>query len=116
MTIINWSSKVNTKFFGYSVKPKENVVLTENLSGRIVGHRANTKDIMQISCSLLLTKDELSFFWDWFNNLLGQTAGAFYCSDLGFGSNQLFRFNSIPEQADTDQVYKTINLEIEQVF
>lgn len=116
MTRVNWSNNVNTKFYGYSAKPKDNVVLTENLSGRTVGHKANSKDVMQIKCSLLLTAEELSSFWSWFNNTLGQMAGAFYCADLGGSSTQLYRFLSVPELEGTDQVWKSINLEIEEVF
>lgn len=115
MIQVNFPSNVNTKFFGYKAKPKENVVLSEKLSGRTVGHRANTKDLMTITCSLLLNKTELSAFWEWFNNSLGQTSGAFFCSALG-KENQLYRFTSVPDPQDTDTVYTTLNLELQEIL
>lgn len=114
MILINWSSSVNTKFFSMSVKPKENTEKTEFLSGRQVSWKRNNKDIMQYKLKLNLTVGtELNAFWDWFNNDLGQTAGAFTCSALG---NKYYRFNSVPEPEDTDTTYRTLSLDIEEVY
>lgn len=112
MMISTWPN-INDKFYSYSAKPKENVVLTENLSGRVVGHKINSKDIMQMSCSIALTKEETKTFWYWFNNILGQTAGCFTCPAIG--SNK-YRFLSIPEPQDTDQTMTYLSLDIEEVF
>lgn len=114
MILTNWKSSVNTKFYSLSSKPKENTQNTEYLSGRVVAWKRNTKDILQISCKLMLKVDtELKDFWDWFNNDLGQTAGAFTCSALG---NKYYRFVSVPQPDDTDTVYRVLSLEIEEVY
>lgn len=114
MIQVNWNSNVNTKFFAFSDKPKDNVELTEYLSGRTVGYQRNTKKIMTFSCSLSLrVKDELPAFWNWFNDELGQTAGAFYCPALG---SKLYRFVSVPSPSDTTRTKRTLTMEIEEVY
>lgn len=116
MIAVNWPSQVNTKFFAGKRNAKENVELTENLSGRVVGHKINSKSLMKISVSLRMTKTEQSTFWYWFNNTLCQTSGYFYCSALGSNANQLYRFTSIPEADDTDQKANDFSMEIEEAF
>lgn len=119
MIKVNWNSNVNTNFYAYNTKPKNNITITENLSGRAVGYQANTKNIMVIKCSLRLSIQELNIFWSWFNDTLNQMAGSFYCSalDNALGkTNQLYRFTSIPEPEDTDLNYRDLSLEIEEVY
>ena len=110
-----WPSNINMKFYAGKKTPKENVELTENLSGRVIGHRINTKSLMKISCSIRLSKNEQLIFWDWFNNTICQTSGSFYCSGLG-SEEQLYRFTSIPDVQDTEQKYNELSLELEEVF
>lgn len=108
-----WPTTVNNRFFAYNEKPKDNVVLSEYISGRVVGYQRNTKKLKTIKCSIKLRiKDELPLFWTWFNDTLGQTAGAFSCAALG---NGLYRFTAIPEPANTDLKYRVLTLELEEV-
>lgn len=111
MTIVNWPTNVNQKFYAFNKKAKENVELTENLSGRTVGHKINTKNQMIFSCSLKVSKAEEDIFWNWFNDTLGQTAGYFYCAALG---TKLYKFISVPEPQDTNQTHRELSMEIEE--
>lgn len=114
MIFTNWKSGVNTKFYALSRQPKANTELTEYSSGRVVAWQKNTKKQFAISCSLMLrVEDELPLFWSWFNDELGQTAGAFKCEALG---DKYYRFTSVPSPSDTDTVYRVLNLEIEEVY
>lgn len=114
MTITNWSNSVNTKFFAYNNQPKENSVITENLSGRTVGYNVNTRNVMKIKCSIRLTvRTELPEFWRWYTTDLGGLSGAFTCTALG---NKNYRFTSVPSPEDTDLQYRVLNLEIEEVY
>lgn len=61
---------------------------------------------------MLNTSDELPTFWDWFNDILGQTAGAFSCGALGDG---YYRFIQIPDPEDTDTLNRVLSLELEEV-
>lgn len=109
----SWPTTINQKFYAFQENPKENVELSENLSGRIIGHKINSKSIMQYSFTIKFTKSELGAFWAWFNNILGQTSGAFTCSALGSG---FFRFTEIPSPEDTNQTYREISCKVEQFF
>lgn len=114
MIYVNWSNLVNKNFFSMSSKPKENTEITEFLSGRSASWKRNSKDIMTYTLKLRLeVGDELNAFWYWFNNQLGQTANAFICDAIG---PKLYRFVSIPEPQDTDTNYRTLELEIEEVY
>jgi len=113
MVVSNWPNTINKKFFGFNSKPKENTKLTQFISGRTVAYQANTKKIMTYNFSLSLNNTELAAFWTWFNDDLGQTAGAFSCDALG--SNN-YRFVSIPEPQDTDTNNRVLSLEVEEVF
>ena len=62
---------------------------------------------------LELTKEELALFWTWYNDVLGQNAGAFQCPALGDG---VYRFASVPSPEDTDQKSRVLSMEIEEVF
>lgn len=108
-----WPETINQKFYAFNENAKENIELSENLSGRIVGHKVNTKSIMQYSFSVKFTKSELGTFWAWFNNILGQTSGAFSCDALGSG---FFRFTEIPTPEGTNQTYREISCKVEQFF
>lgn len=116
MIQVNWPSNVNTKFYAGKRSAKENVELSKNLSGRVTGHKINSKDVMQFSVSLTLTKAEQRIFWNWYNNNLCQTAGYFYCAALDNNSEQLYRFTSKPDVQDTDQRKNEFQLEIEEAF
>jgi len=115
MIAVNWPSAVNTKFYAGKRKAKENIESSENLSGRVIGHKINSKSIMKISVCLTMTKSEQNSFWAWFNNTLCQTSGLFYCAALG-SEQQLYRFVSIPEQEDTNQLKNEFSMEIEEAF
>lgn len=112
MTISNWPETVNTRFFGYQKKPKENAIVSEFVSGRVSGYKKNSFLQFIHSCSLLLTKEETAEFWEWFEEM-GTTTGAFTCTALGSG---YFRFVSIPSPQDTDQMYTTLDMEIEDIY
>ena len=112
MTITNWSSEVNTKFYSYSKKPQDNTVVSSFISGRVTGFKRNTRQIMTFSCKLRVTKAEEDIFWIWVDQM-GACLGAWQCSDLGAG---YFRFVSVPSPDDTDQKYTVLNMEIEQVY
>lgn len=113
MIQVLWPYGVNTRFFAKNEKPINNVVINEYMSGRKVGYQLNTKGAMSINCSLLLNVDtELETFWDWYNNELCGTAGSFKCTALG---SKVYRFAAIPEPSDTDNAFRRIDLEIEEV-
>lgn len=115
MTLVNWPSNVNKKFFAFNEQAKDNSVLTENLSGRVVGSQVNTRNIMTYSCSIMLERPtELNAFWTWFTDTLGGLSGAFLCDALG--QDKQFRFTDIPSPADTNQKYRVLNLAIEEVY
>lgn len=116
MIIANWPAGVNTKFYAGKRTAKENVELTENISGRVVGYKINSKALMKISVSIKMTKLEQNIFWAWFNEGICQTAGYFFCPALGYDPNQLYRFTSIPDSEDTNQKANEFNLEIEEVL
>lgn len=113
MTISTWPTSINSRFFGYSDKPKDNVQIIEYISGRTVAYRKNTKAQKAITCKIRFTKAELNIFWMWFNDVIGQCSGAWSCPALGDG---LFRFTSIPDPQDTEQMSRTLSLEIEEVL
>lgn len=108
-----WDSTINTRFFGFSEKPKERTKKTEYLSGRVTAYNTNTRSVMTFSCSIRLKKNELKRFWAWFNDELGGTAGVFTCAALG---GKYYRFSEIPEPQDTGQKYRTLDLSIEEVY
>lgn len=113
MILTNWPSAVNSNFFGMSSKPLENTENTSYISGRVVAWQRNTKKKFNYSCKLMLDVDtEVSAFWNWFNDTLGQTAGAFTCAALG---NSFYRFNSIPDLEDTDRNKTILTLDIVEV-
>lgn len=113
MTIVDWSNKVNTRFFGFSDKPKDNTTVTQYVSGRVVGWQNNTRNVMTMQCSLKLTKKELAAFWDWYNDELGALAGVFTCGALG---DKHYRFTDIPDPQDTEQTSRVLSLSIEEVY
>lgn len=113
MTITEWPSNINSKFFAYNDKPKENTTITEFMSGRTIGNQINSRNIMTINCSILLSKTELSSFWNWFNDDLGQLSGAFHCAALG---SKNYRFTEIPEPQDTELQYRKLSLSFEEVY
>lgn len=113
MNVYTWPSAVNTKFFSGNDQPKENTETTSFLSGRKVSWQINTKKIMIYRVKLALTKTELSTFWTWYNDTLGQNANAFTCSALGSAT---YRFVSVPSPEDTDQTERVLSMEIEEVF
>lgn len=114
MTVTAWSSSVNTDFFGYKDKAKDNVVTTTFISGRTASYLRNTKSLKEFSCSLALKvqNGELSAFWDWYNNTLGGTAGFFSCSALGSGT---YRFKDIPDPQTTSRSTQILQMNIEEV-
>lgn len=115
MTIEPWSNSVNKKFFSFSKKPKENATVTEFLSGRTVAYKNNERDLFTYSCNIDLDKEsgELEAFWTWFNSSLGGLAGVFSCDAIG---SAYYRFTSVPEPQDTDQIRTTLNLNFEEVY
>ena len=113
MEIYSWPSTINSNFFSGNDKPKENTETTSFISGRQVSFQINTKKIMTYNVKLDLSKTELSLFWTWFNDVLGQKANAFTCPDLG---NGIYRFVSIPNPEDTNQQHRVLSMEIEEVF
>lgn len=113
MTVTSWSANVNSNFFGFNDKPKDNTKKTSYLSGRITAYQANTRNVMTFSCSLQLSKEELSTFWTWFNDELGGTAGVFTCPSLG---NRHYRFVEIPEPQNTNQQFRVLSMTIEEDY
>lgn len=113
MNVVAWPSNVNTKFFAYKPKPIGNTKKTSFISGRNISFQINTKNLLEFSCSLKLTKTELNAFYSWYNDVLGQDSGAFTCAALG---NKYYRFTDIPDPQDTDQKTKVLALSIEEVL
>lgn len=113
MNVSQWPTGVNTRFYNYNSKPKDNTQLTTFLSGRTIGVQNNTKKIMTYSMSLCLNMVELELFWIWFNDVLGQTAGAFTCSALG---NKTYRFSDIPNPQDDNLNQRVLSLTIEDIY
>lgn len=112
MTITTWPETVNTRFFAYNKQLKENVVVSEFVSGRVSGYKKNSRPQFTYNCSLMMTKEEEADFWAWFE-AMGTTLGAFSCSALGVG---YFRFVSVPTPQDTDQTHTTLEMEIEDLY
>lgn len=113
MTITQWSESVNSKFFAFNERPKGNTRQTDYLSGRVTAYQVNTRNVMTFSCSLQLTKEELANFWEWFNDELGGLSGVFSCAALGQG---YYRFAEIPDPQDTNQLYRVLSMNIEEVY
>lgn len=115
MTVVPWPDEVNTQFYAYSSKPKDNVKSSDMMSGRVVAFQLNTRALFQVTCSLRLSikTGELARFWNWYNDELGGTAGAFTCAALG---DKHYRFTDIPDPADTEQLYRELSLSIEEVY
>lgn len=115
MTVVEWdSTHVNSKFFSFNKKPKDNTKKFSSVNGRVIGYRINTKDLIKISCSLRLnSKTEENHFWNWFTNTLGGCAGYFSCAALGSG---IYCFSEVPQPEDTDQAGRTLSLAIEEVL
>lgn len=113
MTITAWPESVNSKFFAFNDKPKENSQITEYLSGRVTGYNHNTRAVMSFSCSLQLTHTELADFWNWYNDELGALAGVFTCPALGV---RHYRFAEIPDPQDTNQQFRVLSMQIEEVY
>ena len=112
MTVYSWPQNVNSKFFSGNDQPVGNTEEVTYLSGRRVSWQINTKKIMSYKLKLSLTKTELGYFWTWFNDTIGQKAGAFPCAGLG---NGVYRFKSIPSPEDTNQTTRVLSMEIEEV-
>lgn len=123
MVVVDWPEDVNQKFFGLNESPKDNEVLTEMASGRVVGRKLNTREIMTFSCSLEFEKyTELKKFWKWYTDALGGLTGAFRCKALDEeqrledGAVRYYRFSEKPEPQDTSQKYRVISMRIEEVY
>lgn len=112
MTIYNWSSFVNTRFYNYSHQRADNSIMTEMISGRKVGFQKNTRNVDTLSCSLLLTQNEDTAFWNWFDGI-GGLAGGFKCSALGSAN---YRFTEVPSPSNSSQGYITLDLKIEELY
>ena len=111
---VTWPDSVNDKFYGFSDKPVDNYVMSENISGRVVGYKRNSSNLFEFTCNLKLDMPtELNAFWNWFNNTLGGLTGKFTCSALG---NKVYRFTSIPEPGNTDRKFRLLSLEIAEVY
>lgn len=113
MTVSQWPSNVNTRFYSGNDKPLENTEEVSFLSGRRVAWQINTKKLMSFKLKLQLTHTELANFWTWFNDTLGQTAGCFTCSAIG---NGYYKFMNIPSPDDTDQTTRVLSMEIQEVL
>ncbi|WP_294429903.1 hypothetical protein [uncultured Treponema sp.] len=113
MTIETWPSNVNSNFFAFSEKPKDNTKKTEYLSGRVTSYQINTRNVMTFSCSLQMSKEELSSFWTWYNDELGGLSGVFSCTALG---TKNYRFAEIPEPQDTNQLFRVLSMNIEEAY
>ena len=113
MLVYNWPSGVNSKFFSGNDKPIGNTEEVSFLSGRRVAWQINKKKLMSYKLKLELSHSELTSFWSWFNDTLGQTANAFYCSAIG---NGIYKFISIPEPEDTKQTTRVLSMEIQEVI
>ncbi|MDY3723477.1 MAG: hypothetical protein SOZ96_12945 [Treponema sp.] len=113
MNVIAWPETIPSRFFSGNDQPKANTETTSFLSGRQVSWQINTKKIMTYKMKLQLTKEQLSLFWTWFNDVLGQNANAFTCPAIGSGT---YRFVSVPSPEDTNQKTRVLSMEIEEVF
>lgn len=113
MNVIAWPETIPSRFFSGNDQPKANTETTSFLSGRQVSWQINTKKIMTYKMKLQLTKKQLSLFWTWFNDVLGQNANAFTCPAIGSGT---YRFVSVPSPEDTNQKTRVLSMEIEEVF
>lgn len=112
MILIQWPSRVNSKFYEFTKKPVDNVTKIEFLSGRSVGFQTNTRKAFAINCALRVDKGELASFWDFYSNL-GGTAGAFTCAALG---DKYYRFAEIPSVENISSDYRKLSLNIEDVY
>lgn len=112
MILSAWPSSINSKFYAYNSKPKSNTETQEFSSGRVIAWQKNTKKQFLINCKVMLTAEELPIFWAWYNDILGQNAGAFSCEALG---DKYYRFTETPEPEDTDTQYRVLTLNIEEV-
>lgn len=119
MTITQWPSNVNSRFFKLKRKLKDNVVITQMDSGRTVGFKKNEQDFFEYSLSVQLNKTngELNRFWTWYSSTLGGTAGWFTCAALSnkYGTHT-YRFTQLPEPENTNQKIEILNLNIEEVL
>lgn len=113
MEIVAWPSQCNTKFFNFNEVAIDNTVTSSNMSGRKVSTRINSKAQMAYTFKVKFTKTELSAFWSWYNDTLGQFSNWFTCSALG---NKNYIFNSKPEPQDTDQKTRVLSLSVEEVY
>lgn len=111
--MVSYPTNINSKFFAYNSKPKDNAILDEKMSGRTIGILANTKNTMQISCSIAYRiPDELNIFWHWYQEVLGGLTGVFTCPALG---TKMYRFISTPEPSDTNQTLRVLSFNLEEV-
>ncbi len=113
MTITDWNANINSKFFAFNEKPKDNTKKTDYVSGRVTAYNVNTRNVMTFSCSLQLNKTELALFWEWYNEDLGGLSGVFRCPALG---SALYRFSEIPDPQDTNQQFRVLSMNIEEVY
>lgn len=113
MNVVTWPDGVNDRFFAFSDKPKKNTITTKFMSGRTIGEKINSKNIMTFSCSIWLTKAELDLFWIWYNEVLCQDVNCFTCSGLG---QNVYKIVDTPDPQDTNQTTRVLNLSIEEVF
>jgi len=114
MILTNWPNGVNTKFYGFQKKPKENTKKFDSVNGRSVAYLTNTKSVMTYSMKIdLEVGTEEDAFISWFNDTLGGLSGAFTCSAIG---NKNYCFAAIPSPNDTDLRIKSYDLEIEEVY
>lgn len=115
MTVVDWDSEhVNSKFFSFNKKPKDNTKKFSSVNGRVIGYCVNTKKLMTFSCRLRLhSKTEEDYFWNWFTDTLGGCSGYFACAALGPG---IYCFSDVPDPEDTDQTGRTLSLSIEEVL
>jgi len=117
MTYKEWPATVPVKFYGVTVKPKDNVIQTEFASGRTTKILRNTRFIFDIECKLTLTMEQRNSFWSWFIDDIGGCTGVFRCDALKrtADSSPYFRFTEAPEES-TGQTYKTLSMSIEEIY
>lgn len=114
MTVVNWPTSVNKKFYAFTKTPADNFISSEFASGRKTVILKNTRFVNNIKCSLTVSKKsgEYEAFWNWFTLTLGGLSGVFSCSALG---SSYYRFSATPNATETQTTAK-LDFEIEEIY
>lgn len=112
---VNWSPRVNTKFYAMSAGAKENIEETEFESGIVRTNLKSSSMRRRFTVSFpLRSREEENFFWDWYDNTLLSRTQNFVVTDF-VRRDRLTEYRMTGEpDVDGSQYPKKATIEVEE--